>query len=270
MIFVERTILLLKMNKQELIEKITSKKEFSQLPKEDVELALEKFENKNLNDYQKFKMTRQFLRKLFLGFSSRKVFSSRGKDFEWYLMKHKSTRERYPYYEEVYSRCLKDFKKASVLDLGAGINCFSYVFFQKLGVKIDYTAVEAIGQFVELMNNFFKESKFSAKAYHLSLFNLSRIKELIDKQKKPRIIFLFKVIDSLEIMKRDYSKELLKEIANLSERVVISFATRTLGSRKKFSVQRTWITRFIGENFEILDDFEFGGERYISFRKKSL
>jgi len=256
------------MNKQELIEKVTSKKEFSQLPKEDVELALEKFENKNLNDYQKFKLTRQFLRKLFLGFSSRKVFSSDEKDFEWYLLKHKSTKERYSHYEEVYSRCLKDFKKMSVLDLGAGINGFSYDFFSKIGMSVDYTAIEAIGQFVEIMNNYFDKNKLSARAYHLSLFNLQKVKEIICKQKKPRVIFLFKVIDSLELVKRDYSKELLWELSKLSDRIIISFATKTLGSRKKFSVQRTWITRFISENFEILDDFELGGERYISFENK--
>lgn len=256
------------MNKQELIEKVTSKKEFSQLPKEDVGLALEKFENKNLNDYQKFKMTRQFLRKLFLGFSSRKVFSSGEKDFEWYLLKHKSTKERYPYYDEVYYRCLGGFKKASVLDLGAGLNGFSYSFFSKLGIKINYVAVEAIGQFIEIMNNYFTRNNFSAKAYHLSLFNLEKIKEIVLEQKEPRIIFLFKVIDSLELVKRDYSKELLETLSNCSNRIVISFATKSLGSRKKFSVQRTWITRFINENFEILDDFELGGERYISFKNK--
>jgi hypothetical protein len=257
------------MNKKELIEKIISKKEFSQLPKEEVELALEKFENKNLNDYQKFKMTRQFLRKLFSSFSSRKVFSSGEKDFEWYLLKHKSTKERYPYYNEVYLRCLNGFKKTSVLDLGAGINGLSYTFFSKLGIKVNYIAVEAIGQFVEIMNTYFRKNNFSAKAYHLSLFNLEKIKEIILEQKEPRIIFLFKIIDSLELVKRDYSKELLRGLSKISDRIIISFATKTLGSRKKFSVQRTWITRFISENFKILDDFELGGERYISFEKNN-
>lgn len=256
------------MNKQELIEKIVAKKEFSQLPLEDVELALEKFENKGLNDYQKFKMARQFLRKIFLGFSSRKIFSFPEKETEWYLMKHKSTKERHLHYKEIYSRCLKGFKSASVIDLGAGINGLSCEFFLKEGVKVNYIAVEAIGQFVELMNDFFKKKNFSAKAYHLSLFNLEKIKEIIKKQKSPRVIFLFKVIDSLELVKRDYSKELLKEISGLSERIVISFATKSLGARKRFSVQRTWILRFIQDNFEILEDFEIEGERYVSFQNK--
>lgn len=272
------------MNKQELIKKIIEKKEFSQLPREDVESALKKFENKNLNDYQQMKLTRQFLRRVFSSFSSRKIFSSKikteetsstisqskGKIAEWYLLKHKSTKERYPYYKEVYSRCLKNFKTASIIDLGAGINGLSYEFFLKTGVKVDYTAVEAIGQFAELMNSFFNENHLSnkARAYHLSLFNLEKIKEIIQEQKKPRVLFLFKVIDSLEIVKRNYSKNLLEELSKISDRIIVSFATQSLGSRKKFSAQRSWLLRFIKENFEVLEDFEINGERYISFENK--
>lgn len=273
------------MDKQELIKKITEKKEFSQLPREDVELALEKFEKKNLNDYQKMKLTRQLLRKVFSSFSSRKVFSSKiksektspassqskEKEVEWYLLKHKSTKERYEYYNEIYSRCLKGFKSCSVIDLGAGINGLSYGFFSCSGFKVNYTAIEAIGQFVELMNGFFKKNKISkqAKAYHFSLFNLKKIKEILEAQNKPRVIFLFKVVDSLEIIKRDYSKELLKEISIFSDRVIVSFATKSLGSRKKFSAQRKWIINFITNNFETLDDFEINGERYVSFKNKN-
>ncbi|MBI2045727.1 hypothetical protein HYT23_06720 [Candidatus Pacearchaeota archaeon] len=256
------------MDKQELIEKIMQKKEFSQLPLKDVEMAFEKFDKPRNADYQKIKLTRQFLRKIFSGFSSRKVLHKRDESVEWFLMKHKSTKERYPYYEEVYSRCFKDFpENFTVFDLGAGINGLSYEIFSKLDKKISYVGVEAVGQFVELMNFYFEKNKIKGKAIHESLFNIDKIKEIIKKQDKPRIIFLFKVIDSLEVVKRDYSKELLNEIAPLCERIVLSFATRSLGARKKFSVQRGWILKFINENFKVLDDFELGGERYIIFQK---
>ena len=68
-------------------------------------------------------------------------------------------------------------------------------------------------------------------------------------------------------MQRDYSKTLINEIAPLSDKVVLSFATKSLGSRKKFSAQRNWILKFIEDNYKILDDFELGGERYIIFKK---
>ncbi len=258
------------MERQELLQKIMEKKEFSQLPIKDVEMALEKFDKPGNADYQRIKLTRQFLRKIFSGFSSRKVLHKRDESVEWFLMKHKSTKERYPYYEEVYGRCFDGLSnKFSVIDLGAGINGLSYGFIEKLGKKVDYIGVEAVGQFVELMNEEFKKEKIDAKAIQLSLFEKEKVKEIIEKTKKPRIALLFKVIDSLEVVRRDYSKELLNEIAPLCDRIVVSYATRSLGSRKKFSAQRGWLTRFIDENFNKIDDFELGGERYLVFEKNT-
>jgi hypothetical protein len=146
--------------------------------------------------------------------------------------------------------------------LGAGINGFSY---EKMKIKVDYNAIESVGQLVELMNFYFKENKLKAKAIHLSLFEKEKVKEIIREQKKPRIVFLFKVIDALESLKPNYSKELISEIVPLADKVVVSFATRSLGSREKFKAKRNWIVDFIKENFNVLDDFELGGERYISF-----
>jgi hypothetical protein len=257
------------MEDKELIQKIMQKKEFSQLPLKDVELAFEKFAKKNLNEYQKVKLTRNFLRRIFSSFSSRKVFSKKDEDAEWYMKKHKSTNERLPYYKEIYERVFKNLdKKTSVIDLGCGVNGFSYGLMEEAGNNIEYTGVEAIGQFVELMNSYFKTEKIKGKTFHLSLFELEKIKKIIGETKKPRVVLMFKVVDSLELVERNYSKEFLNEIAPLSDRIVVSFATRSLGSRKKFSVQRGWLTRFISENFNIIDDFEVNGERYIVFENK--
>lgn len=256
-----------KMDKKELLKKITRKKEFSQLPEKDVEFAFEKFEEKNLNDYQILKLTRQFLRKVYSSFASRKLLNIKDKDVEWVLNKHKSTKERFPHYSEIYEKIFFNINpiKISVIDLGAGVNGFSYNFFKK---KINYTGVEAIGQLVELMNYFFKREEINGKAYHLSLFEINKIKELIRKQDNPKVVFLFKVIDSLEVIERDYSKKLLKEIVPLVDKVVLSFATKSLGKRSNFGAQRNWIKKFIKEEFKILDDFELGGERYVVFCRR--
>ncbi|PIO08523.1 hypothetical protein COU59_01420 [Candidatus Pacearchaeota archaeon CG10_big_fil_rev_8_21_14_0_10_34_12] len=257
--------------KEEMIDKITQKKEFSQLPEKDVETAFEKFDKERNSDYQKLKLTRNFLREIFSSFSSRKLLNPmKEKGTDWYLMKHKSTKERFPYYEEVYGRIFKDFKdkEISLIDLGAGINGFSYGFFKKINLKVKYVGVEAVGQLVKLMNLFFKENKIKGKSSHLSLFETGKIKELIKKQKKPRIIFFMKVIDSLEAVERDYSKKLLREIIPLSNIIVLSFATRSLGSGKKFGVNRNWILKFIKDVFQVLDDFEIGGERYVIFKER--
>ncbi len=255
------------MDKQELIRQITLKKEFSQLPKKDVELAFSKFEKRQVSEEEKIRLTRELLHKVFSSFTSLKLLSLKNKDEEWILRKHLSTRERLPYYSEIYKRLLFEYKnkKISIIDLGAGINGFSYKYFPE---KISYMGVESIGQLVEQMNNYFEKEKINGKAIHESLFELEKIKKIITETKKPRIIFLFKVLDSLEMLERDYSKIFLKEIVPLVDRVVVSFATKSMTGKQKFKVKRYWILNFIKDNFEILDDFEIGGERYISFKKK--
>jgi len=247
---------------KEIYEKITAKKELSKLPKKDVEKAFAKFENEDVSYEEKVRLTRELLNKIFWPFRSDKLLSIKDKDPEWILRKHFSTRERLHYYGELYNKILK--QDCSIIDLGAGINGFSYGFFP---VKVDYVAVEGVGQLVDLMNYYFKKEKFKGRAYDFSLFELGKIKRLIKKTKKPRVIFLFKVLDNLEMIERDYSKKLLLEIVPLADQVVVSFATQSIGGRTKFKVSRKWIFEFIDKEFKILDDFELGSEKYVVFSK---
>lgn len=251
---------------KEILEKIKQKREFSQLPNIDIKLAYENFAKKQCGEEEKIKLTKELLRENFSAFVSKKLLSLKNKEPEWILRKHISTRERLLHYEEIYKRIFSGLKKASVIDLGSGINGFSYDFFEKLKNKVDYTAVESVGQLVDLMNFYFKKEKLSANAIHGSLFEKKKIYEIIKKQEKPRIIFLFKVIDALEKIEKDYSKKLISEIAPLADKFVLSFATKSLGNRKTFHVKRNWILDFIKDNFETLDDFEIGGERYLVFK----
>jgi len=253
------------MEKYEIIGKVIKKKEFSKLPFIDIELAYKHFEKRQVSCEEKIRLTRELLHKVFGAFSSKKLLSPKSKDFEWILRKHLSTRERLTYYEDVYARIFNDTKeKISVFDLGAGINGFSYRFFPR---QVDYVGVESVGQLVELMNTYFKENKFSGKAIHLSLFNLDKLKEVIKNKKTKKVIFLFKVVDSLESLEENYSKKLLTELVPLADKVVVSFATKSMISRKSFKVKRNWIIDFIKDNFNVLDDFEIGGERYVSFTR---
>ena len=248
-----------------ILDKIRQKREFSQLPEKDIELAYEQFAKRQASDEEKIRLTKELLRKTFSAFISKKLLSLKNKEPEWILRKHISTRERLPYYEEIYKRIFKNYKEASIFDLGAGINGFSYDFFKKLRLKVDYVAVESVGQLVELINFYFKKNKIKGRAIHLSLFEKEKVKEIIKKEKKPRIIFLFKVIDALESLKENYSKELLLEVVPLADKIVVSFATKSLGSREKFKAKRNWIVDYIKEKYTILDDFEMGGEHYIVF-----
>ena len=255
------------MNREEIKKGIMSKKEFSRIPEKDIWLAYEKFERRQCSEEEKIRLTRDLLRKVYSAFVSGKLLNIKDKSEEWFLRKHLSTRERLGYYKELYEKLLGKTKDCSIIDLGSGINGFSYKLFPKK-TKVDYTAVEAVGHLVDLMNFYFEKGNLNAKAIHASLFDLENIKEIIKKGKKPRIVFLFKVIDSLEMIEGDYSKKLLKEIVPLCERVVVSFATKSMIRQDKFKVNRKWIIDFIKENFELLEDFNMENERYIIFENK--
>ena len=264
---------------RKLIEKIISRKEYSQLPRKDVELAFEKFDKDKYSDEEKVKLTRKLLREIFSSFTSQKLLSLKNKNKDWILRKHLSTRERLPYYEEIYKRVLKNLgRKISVIDLGSGINGFSYSYFP---LNVNYLAIEAMGQLVDLMNFYFEKEKLRGRAIHLSLFELDKVKKIIKEcglaplgvpqtiESRGKVIFLFKIIDSLEMLKRDYSKKLILEIGCLADRIVVSFAVKSMGRRIRFKARRDWIINFIQKNFKMIDDFELGGERYLSFRKAS-
>lgn len=244
------------------------KKEFSDLPKKDVEMAFGKFERRQTSDEDKVKLTRNLLLQIFSAFMSRKLFSSKERSVEWILRKHLSTRERISYYEEIYKRIFEGMgKEVSVVDLGAGVNGFSYRYFKKAGFKVNYLAIEAIGQLVRLMNKYFKQNKLNGRAVHLSLFELNKVRMEIKKIKGPRVVFLLKTVDSLELMERNYSKKLILEISDLADKIVVSFPTQSMIKREKIWAKRTWILKFIHENFNLLDDFKLDAERYIIFKK---
>ena len=254
------------MDREEIIAKIMERKQFSELLKEDVVRAFEKFDKVDYSDEEKIKLTRNVLRKSFSGFGGAKISKKRDIDFQDLLKKHLSTRERYEFYEEVYERILKKLgEKISVVDLGCGINGLSFDFFKKVGKEVDYSGIEAMGQFANLTNFYFEKEKIKGKVFHESLFNLEKVKEIIQRTEKPRIVFLFKVVDALEKFERNYTKKLLEEIVPLSNRIVISFPTESWMRRKKFFVQRKWLTDFIRERWQFIDDFNLGGERYLVF-----
>ena len=253
---------------EEIISEIMKKKEFSDLPKKDVELVYSQFEEEEFVE-DKIKKAREMLMKMYTVFVSGKLLNIKDKTPGWFLKKHKSTSERLNYYEDVYKKCLdKVNKKIIIYDLGCGINGFSYDYFEKIGYSASYFGFEAVGQLVNLQNNWFRKEKKNAICVQGSLFNLESVKNFLKKGKGEKIIFLFKTLDSLEMLKRDYSKKLLKEIIPLVDRCVVSWATASLISKKKFFANKKWLREFIEKEFSIVDEFEIGGENYLVFEEK--
>jgi len=287
------------LKEEEIVSEIMKKKEFSDLPKKDVLMVYSQFKDIELVE-ERIKKTRELLMKMYTVFVSNKLLNLKDKSVDWFLNRHKSTKERLGSYEEVYQRILfgvdeifdnnnsllahppsqylskisEEIKgrqrsgKIQIIDFGCGVNGFSYGFFGEVGQDIYYLGIEPVGQLVDLQNDWFEKKGFDGKCIKASLFDLKEIGKIVSKTKTPRIGFFFKVLDSLEMLKRDYSKTVLKELVPLIDKGVVSWATKSLGDRKKIFATKKWLKEFIEKNFKVIEEFEIGGENYLVFQGK--
>lgn len=236
------------------LQEVKKKREFSELPENLIKRALE-------IEKGEVRKARALLRKYFGVFLTNKIIKGKLSG-ESVLKKHISSSERD--YPSLYSRLLDGTEK-TILDFGAGVNGFSINYIRKFS-EAKYIAIEATGQLVNQMNDFFEENKLDAWAIKEDLLNLERIMEIVKREKSPRAIFLFNVIDALETFEWNYSKKLLLEIKNemqTRDKIIISFPTKSLSGKTRFFAKRDWLLDFLKENFTLKDDFEMNGERFL-------
>ncbi len=241
-----------------IIEAIKKKREFSGLPNSIVERVAEMSKGD-------VKESRALLRKYFGVFLTNKILKGKISDDEM-LVSHMSSKKRD--YEKFYGEIFSEIKGVgSVIDLGCGVNGFSYKYLRDVVGNVDYVGVEATGQLVEYMNRYFRKENFSARAVAGDLFDVGSVLRILKRAKKNRVVFLFQVVDALENLERDFSKKFILEISKECEKIILSLPTESLGGRKKFAVRRKWLLDFLREDFVIEKDFVRGGERIICFRK---
>jgi len=234
------------------IEEIKKKKEFSKLPDSIVERAADLAKGD-------VKEARALLRKYFGVFLTNRVLKGKGD-----LLKiHMSSKKRD--YVDFYNKIFEDTGDvASVIDLGAGVNGFSYRYLPR---GVSYVAVEAAGQLVDQMNKYFVDKGFDARAVCLDLFDVDGVLDILKDMKSPRVVFMFQVVDALENLERNFSKKFILRISEECEKIILSLPTESIGGRKKFAARRNWIVDFLQENFIIKKDFDINGERVMCFCK---
>lgn len=241
-----------------LVSEVKKKKEFSQLPDSLIDKALSLSKNN-------FKETRALLRKYFGVFLTNKVLKIKDEEI---LKRHVSSKKRdyMEFYEKIFEGN-KNFRE--VLDIGCGVNGFSYVSLKENTGEIKYVGLEAVGQIVEKSNEFFKKRGFEkARVFHLDIFDLGSVEKFVKEAEIPKAIFLFQIIDALEAFERDFSKKLLlmiKKYLRKDDLLVVTMPTKSLSGKKKFEVKREWLRYFLNENFEV-EEFFIGEERVFRCR----
>lgn len=234
------------------------KKNFKQLKKSKEYKLMLKTIRKDLREvYGAFIRKRPSLRSLKNALKTRKL----KKTFEEHkeiLRTHVSTKERLPYYDEVYSKIFEYIKPKSILDLACGLNPISYPYMKLKDVY--YVASELTKEDC----NFLKEYFFLIKIKH-QVVQLDLLKDYEKlKNIKVDLCFLLKTLDSLEKIKRNISKELLDNIN--ADYIIVSFSIKSLSGKKTIR-ERGWFYRILRELKLSYETFEIENELFFIIKK---
>ena len=182
------------------------------------------------------------------------------------LETHSSTKERLPFYKQLYPKIFKiSGKPKTIIDLGAGINPFSLSYLNLN--ELNYYAYDLSEEEVEMLNKFFglihtQNKEINAQAAILDLMNFVKLKELI----KADVCFLFKMTDVLDRGQGHKTSEII--ISNIpASYVVVSFPTLTMSGKKMNHPRRKWIelmSQRLGYDYKIL---EFSNEIFYILKK---
>ena len=217
---------------QSLIQNLKKKKELNDLDENFIRVIIKDYLkdreipiNKKSKEYKKiFKDLRKILRKTYGVF--RVIKEKRNLDF--------------------YKLFFNKIKPKKILDLGCGLNPLEYA---KL-INAKFYCLDISKNIINEMTNYFKKNKIKGEAFIFNLLNQD-----LDRLPKVDLCLMLKLLESLELTKRNFSKELLSKIK--ADYILVSFAKMALG--KKINIRksgRKWFRKILNKlnyNYEIYD-----------------
>ena len=178
------------------------------------------------------------------------------------LSTHASTQERLPIYRDLYSKIFAITTKPKIiLDLGCGINPFSFPFMEL--TECNYYAYDINEEEITSLNSLFQllhkeNSSFTGKAIVADILSVTF--------PKADLCFLFKMTDVIDQGKgHSRTEELLKKIH--AKYIVISFATKTMSGKAMTAPRRSWmewLCKRLGYEYRVL---EFENELFYVVKK---
>jgi 16S rRNA (guanine(1405)-N(7))-methyltransferase len=157
------------------------------------------------------------------------------------LLTHQSTAERASYYPTLYKEIFSTTGlPMSILDLGCGLNPLSYRW---LGCEPEYHAQD-VGEEVTLVQTFFEHENIEGSVTRNDLVACVHEERVGELCQPVDIVFLFKLIDTLETQERGLTKKLLPQLN--TKHIIASFPTVSIsGKRMRTGGVENWFTRFI-------------------------
>ncbi len=153
------------------------------------------------------------------------------------LETHSSTKERFPFYHQLYSELWKlTGKPKIILDLGCGINPLSFPGMELKDVT--YYAYDINRKDISIVSKFFRENKIKDNR----IKGKAQVRDITKVKAFPiaDVAFLFKATDVLDRGKgHKRTEELVGRIP--AKYLVISFPTLTMSGRAMNFPRRKWI-----------------------------
>lgn len=181
------------------------------------------------------------------------------KNYDKILNLHKSSKERLPYYIQVYKKIFGiTGKPKKIADLACGLNPVSYPY---LGFNPEYFASDLNEKDCEFLQKFFEALSIPGKAEAIDLTN----PEECTKIPKADVVFLFKALDSLETVQRNISRNLISSLD--CKYVIVSFPKESLGGKKQISPEkRAWFYKILNQKGLKYEEFELANELFVAVK----
>ncbi len=186
-------------------------------------------------DFKELKSkVREELRKVYGVFQKKKGSSP--------LLAHQSSEERYDYYPEIYQKLFTiTGKPETIIDLGCGANPYSYEY---LSCTPFYMAMDLPSEDLKEIAAFFKKNKIKGEVLGIDLVKEYDKLALLLKDNPFDVAFLFKLLDSLETVKKNISIKLLEAVN--ATWLIVSFPTVSIGGRKHIKKERrAWFEKLL-------------------------
>lgn len=224
--------------------------EFSQLRKDLDSLRDSKF-LKGCVKYVRSNLRRKTT--LYLTKKTRKLIQSinnKGKlgieDVKNILKSHRSTKERFDFYEELYEKILSFHsissslsKQIEIADIGCGLNPFSYIYFPKeKRDNITFYVVDIDKELLDAVVVFFHSFSINGQVF------LKNALEFVSSfNRKITCVLLFRLLEVIDDSGHKNAERLIKSIDSML--YVASFARRTISGRKMTLQKKPWFERML-------------------------
>ena len=190
-------------------------------------------------------------------------FNKKSKEYKKFFKNiRKGLRESYGVFKNVREERDKDVykkifeitgKPKSVLDLGIGYSKFPFK-------DIIYYGCDIGKDYIKECNEYLKRNKIKGKCFVFDL--LGDVKKL----RKVDVVFLFKVLESLEIFKKNISKDIVKNLK--CKYIVVSFAKKVLSDNRYIKKKgRKWFRKILKDLKYEYKIFDYKDEIYFVIKK---